>query len=58
MVEVNLTASTSLHTEGEFANLIVKQVGGAIVRLKDLASVSLGADDYETQVAFDGKPAV
>jgi multidrug efflux pump len=58
MVEVNLTASTGLHTENEFANLIVKQAGGAIVRLKDVANVSLGADSYETQVAFDGKPAV
>lgn len=58
MVEVNLTASTSLHSASEFANMIVKQVGGAIVRLKDVADVSLGADDYETQVAFDGKPAV
>jgi len=58
MVEVNLTASTELHAEREFANLIVKQTGGAIVRLKDVADVSLGADSYETQVAFDGKPAV
>jgi multidrug efflux pump len=58
MVEVNLTASTGLHSESEFANLIVKHVGGAIVRLKDVANVSLGADSYETQVAFDGKPAV
>ncbi|MEH2571761.1 efflux RND transporter permease subunit [Bradyrhizobium sp. AZCC 1708] len=58
MVEVNLTASTGLHSEEEFANLIVKQADGAIVRLKDVAEVSLGADDYDTQVAFDGKPAV
>lgn len=58
MVEINLTASTGLHSESEFANLIVKQTGGAIVRLKDVANVSLGADSYETQVAFDGKPAV
>ncbi|HLZ01636.1 MAG TPA: efflux RND transporter permease subunit [Bradyrhizobium sp.] len=58
MIEVNLTASTGLHNEREFANLIVKQSGGAIVRLKDVANVSLGADSYETQVAFDGKPAV
>ncbi|MDE5447192.1 multidrug efflux protein [Bradyrhizobium sp. CSA207] len=58
MVEVNLTASTGLHSESEFANLIVKQAGGAIVRLKDVANVSLGADDYDTQVAFDGTPAV
>ncbi|MGA7804045.1 efflux RND transporter permease subunit [Bradyrhizobium sp.] len=58
MVEVNLTASTGLHTEREFANLVVKQAGGAIVRLKDVANVTLGADSYETEVAFDNKPAV
>jgi multidrug efflux pump len=58
MVQVNLTASTGLHSKEEFANLIVKQAGGAIVRLKDVANVTLGADNYDAQVAFDGKPAV
>lgn len=58
MVQVNLTASTGLHSTEEFSNLIVKQAGGAIVRLKDVANVTLGADDYESQVAFDGKQAV
>ena len=42
----------------QFANLIVKHANGAIVRLKDVANVTLGADTYETEVAFDGKPAV
>jgi multidrug efflux pump len=58
MVQVTLTASTGLHSEDEFANLIIKHVNGAIVRLKDVAKVTLGADSYETEVAFDGKPAV
>ena len=58
MVQVTLSASTGLHSEEEFANLILKQSGGAIVRLKDVANVTLGADSYDTQVAFDGKPAV
>ncbi len=58
MVEINLTASTGLHTEAEFANLIIKHEDGAIIRLKDVANVTLGADSYETEVAFDGKPAV
>ena len=48
MVQVNLTASTSLHSASEFANLIIKQANGAIVRLKDVANVTLGADNYET----------
>jgi multidrug efflux pump len=58
MVQVNLTASTSLHTADEFANLVLKQANGAIVRLKDVADVTLGGDDYDTAVAFDGKQAV
>jgi multidrug efflux pump len=58
MVQVNLTASTSLHSEEEFRNLVIKQTGGAIVRLKDIANVSLGAEDYESEVGFDGKQAV
>ena len=58
MVQINLSASTSLHSAQEFSNLIVKQSNDAIVRLKDVANVTLGADDYESQVAFDGKQAV
>ena len=58
MVQVNLTASTSLHSAEEFRNLVLKQSGGAVVRLKDVANVTLGAEDYESEVGFDGKQAV
>jgi len=58
MVQVNLVASTSLHTVDEFKNLVIKQSGGAIVRLKDVANVTLGSDDYESEVGFDGQKAV
>ncbi|HTR83756.1 MAG TPA: efflux RND transporter permease subunit [Reyranella sp.] len=58
MVQVTLTASTALHTLDEFKNLVLKQDGGAIVRLSDVAKVTLGSDDYESQVGFDGQQAV
>jgi multidrug efflux pump len=58
MVQVNLTASTGLHSADEFRNLVIKQSNGAIVRLKDVANVLLGAEDYESEVGFDGKQAV
>ena len=58
MVQVTLTASTALHTLDEFRNLVLKQSGGAIVRLKDVANVTLGSDDYESEVGFDGQKAV
>ena len=55
MVQVDLTASTDLHSLDEFRDLVLKQSGGAIVRLKDVANVTLGFDDYETEVGFDGQ---
>lgn len=58
MVQVNLTATTSLHSLNDFKQLVIKQHNGALVRLEDVATVILGADDYESQVAFDGKQAV
>jgi len=58
MVQTNLNASTSLHSVEEFRNLIIRQSGNAMVRLEDVANVTLGAENYESQVAFDGKSAV
>ncbi|MGH8111975.1 MAG: efflux RND transporter permease subunit [Rhodanobacteraceae bacterium] len=58
MVSVNLTAATDLHTADEFRNLVVKANGADIVRLKDVADVSLGAQDYDSDVAFDGDQSV
>jgi multidrug efflux pump len=58
MVQITLTASTNLHTPEQFRDLVLKQSNGAVVRLKDVANVVLGADDYESQVGFDGRQAV
>ena len=58
MVQVTLTSTTNLHSLAEFRNLVVKQTGGANIRLSDVAEVSLGAESYETRVTFDGKVGV
>src|SRR5574337_1475733 len=58
MVQVNLAASTDLKSLDGFRNMIVKSVNGQVVRLTDVAEVSLGAEDDNTTVAFDGKTAV
>ena len=55
MVSVDLTAGTDLHSVDEFKQLVVKQKDGAIVRLEDVATVTLGAEDYDLNVAFSGK---
>ena len=58
MVQINLNASTSLHSLDEFKQMIIKQQGSTVVRLSDVATVTLGADNYDSSVAFDGKKAV
>ncbi len=58
MVTVDLTADTGLHSVEEFRNLAIKSKDGAIVRLGDVAKVSLGSEDYDTAVSFDGQSAV
>ena len=56
-ISVGLTAGTDLHTAREFQELIVAQRGDADIRLKDVATVELGAEDYDSSVAFNGKIA-
>ena len=58
MVQVNLTASTGLHSLDEFRDLVVKQTGGAIVRLSDVATVVLGAEDYNTSISYNGQNSI
>ena len=57
MVSVNLVANTDLRSADEFRQLVVKQDGGAVVRLGDIADVVLGAENYEQDVRFNGETA-
>ena len=58
MVTVPLTAGTDLHSVGEFKKLAIKQSGDAIVRLEDVATVTLGSENYDFNVAFSGVRSV
>ncbi len=58
LVTVNLTANTDLRTPEEFRELVLRESGGAVVRLKDVADVVLGAEDYDSEVRFSGEKAV
>jgi multidrug efflux pump len=57
-IQVNLTANTNLRTVDEFKLLAVREQNGAIVRLRDIADVVLGAEDYDSEVRFSGQTAV
>ncbi|MCU0558736.1 MAG: efflux RND transporter permease subunit [Desulfobacterales bacterium] len=58
LVQVNLTANTDLRSVEEFKRLVIRQQEGALVRLEDIATVVLGAEDYDTEVRFTGQTAV
>lgn len=58
MMAVNLKVDTNLTSVEEFKKLVVKYQNGALVRLEDVATVSLGAQNYNSAVSFDGNDAV
>jgi multidrug efflux pump len=57
MVSVNLVANTNLSTADEFRQLVVKQQNGVVVRLGEIADVVLGAQNYDSEVRFNGEGA-
>lgn len=57
MVAIDMTARTDLRNADEFRQLVVREEGGAIVRLGDVADVALGSENYGTSVRINGEAA-
>ncbi|MGB0413872.1 MAG: efflux RND transporter permease subunit [Coraliomargarita sp.] len=58
LITVNLTANTDLKTVEDFERLVITERNGALIRLKDVADVVLGAENYDADVRFAGEAAV
>ena len=58
LVQVNLLTNTDLRSADEFRDLIVADRKGAIVRLRDVATVELGAEEATTVAKYGQKEAV
>jgi multidrug efflux pump len=58
LIARTIRATTSLHTIKSFRHLIVEHVGNTLVRLGEIAHVTLGAQNYNQAVFYDGIPAV
>ena len=56
-VSVNLVANTDLRTADEFKQMIVKHDNGVVVRMGEIADVELGAENYDSDVKFNGETA-
>ncbi|HET7843265.1 MAG TPA: efflux RND transporter permease subunit, partial [Xanthomonadales bacterium] len=56
--EFTVLAQTDLTTPAQFRDIILKDQGGYLVRLGDVARVELGPSDLRSIGRFNGKPAV
>ncbi|MBH2905609.1 MexW/MexI family multidrug efflux RND transporter permease subunit [Serratia marcescens] len=56
-VVANVRVNTDLTSVEEFRNLVVRNDGNGLVRLKDVGTVELGAAATETSALMDGEPA-
>ena len=57
-LNATITAQSRLQTPEQFRQIILKtSPGGAVVRLKDVARVELGSENYGTLARFNTKPA-
>jgi multidrug efflux pump len=56
-VSVNLVANTDLRTAADFRQMVIKQQNGVVVRLGEIADVVLGAENYDSDVRFNGESA-
>ncbi len=57
-IQVDLLTNTDLRSTDEFEELIVAQRGGSVTRLRDVATVELGAEEPLSTAMYEGKEAV
>ena len=58
LVQINLLADTDLRSVKEFEDLIVTHRDGALVRMSDVATVELGAEEAEMMAKYNSTPGV
>lgn len=57
-IVTNVDTNTDIKDVEAFRDLIVKQVGGEVVRLRDIGTIELGAQSYDNAALMDGERAV
>ena len=56
--QISVQTQGRLKDPAQFGNIVVKQTADAVVRLRDVATVELAAQDYTTNSYLDKDPAV
>jgi multidrug efflux pump len=55
---IDLAATTDVARESDFRNLVVRSENGTLVRLSDVATTELGAEDYDSSTWYKGKTGI
>ncbi|KAA0139334.1 multidrug efflux protein [Gimesia chilikensis] len=55
ITSIPLKADTNLQTVESFENLVIREQGDTIIRLRDVAQVELGAESYDSSIIFEGQ---
>ena len=55
---IDLAATTDVADVEDFRNLVLRNSGESLVRLRDVARTELGSEDYESATWYKGKPAI
>lgn len=57
-IQVFIKAKTDVQDEKAFENIVVKNVNGVLVRVRDIGRAVLGSEDYNSSVYMNGKTAI
>lgn len=58
LVVYNVQANTDIHNKTAFENIVISNTNGTFIRMKDVASIELGSESYDSNVFFDNEQAV
>ncbi|MDI4638425.1 MULTISPECIES: efflux RND transporter permease subunit [Halomonadaceae] len=56
-VLINLTTNTDITDPSQFEDLVVRNDGGDLVRLRDVARTELGSESYDSTAWYSGTPS-
>ncbi|UJF16936.1 efflux RND transporter permease subunit [Vibrio sp. SS-MA-C1-2] len=57
-IEIEINAHTDASTVEQFKNISIKAKDGRFIHVKDIATVELGANSYDTIVKFNGNQSI
>ncbi|SFL84479.1 efflux RND transporter permease subunit [Marinobacter zhejiangensis] len=55
--KISMTSDTDVADPEQFKDLVIRESGGTLIRLRDIARVELGSESYDSLALYKGQPA-